>query len=219
MMHTWFECKIRYDKVMENGMNKKVTEPYLVDALSFTEAEARIIEEITPFISGEFTVSDIKRANYSELFEDATGDRWFKCKLQFITLDEKSGAEKKISTYVLVQAGDLREAIKNLDEGMKGTMADYVIASVTETAIMDVYPYASEGEQKEGVVTVEFEGYSKEIESSILEQKSFEIDFNGEIKVKFEKRDIGIIAVNAIDSEGISQKESTFGRLLKYKKN
>ena len=64
MMHTWFECKIRYEKVMENGMNKKVTEPYLVDALSFTEAEARIIEEITPYISGEFTVSDIKRANY-----------------------------------------------------------------------------------------------------------------------------------------------------------
>ena len=62
-MHTWFECKIRYEKTMDNGMNKKVTEPYLVDALSFTEAEARIIEEMTPFISGEFTVSDIKRAN------------------------------------------------------------------------------------------------------------------------------------------------------------
>ncbi len=67
-MHNWFECKIRYEKVAENGMNKKVTEPYLVDALSFTEAESRIIEEITPFISGEFTVADIKRANYSELF-------------------------------------------------------------------------------------------------------------------------------------------------------
>ncbi|SHF53324.1 protein of unknown function [Bacteroides luti] len=148
MMHTWFECKIRYEKVMENGMNKKVTEPYLVDALSFTEAEARIIEEISPFISGEFTVADIKRANYSELFEDETGDRWFRCKLQFVTLDEKSGAEKKTSTNVLVQAGDLREAVKNLDEGMKGTMADYVIASVAETAIMDVYPYSSEPDVK-----------------------------------------------------------------------
>jgi hypothetical protein len=148
MMHTWFECKIRYEKVMENGMNKKVTEPYLVDALSFTEAEARIIEEISPFISGEFTVADIKRANYSELFDDETGDRWFKCKLQFVTLDEKSGAEKKTSTNVLVQAGDLREAVKNLDEGMKGTMADYVIASVAETAIMDVYPYSSEPDVK-----------------------------------------------------------------------
>lgn len=83
MMHTWFECKIRYERVMENGMNKKVTEPYLVDALSFTEAEARIIEEMTPFISGEFTISDIKRANYSELFpsDEASADRWFKCKL------------------------------------------------------------------------------------------------------------------------------------------
>ena len=118
MMHTWFECKIRYEKVMENGMNKKVTEPYLVDALSFTEAEARIIEEMTPFISGEFTISDIKRANYSELFpsDEESADRWFKCKLIFITLDE----------------------------GMKGTMADYQIASVAETAIMDVYPYSAE---------------------------------------------------------------------------
>ncbi len=145
-MHTWFECKIRYEKVMENGMQKKVMEPYLVDALSFTEAEARIIEEMTPFISGEFTVSDIKRANYSELFpcEDEAADRWFKCKLVFITLDEKSGAEKKTSTQVLVQAADLRDAVKRLDEGMKGTMADYQIASVAETAIMDVYPYSAE---------------------------------------------------------------------------
>ena len=149
-MHTWFECKIRYEKVMENGMQKKVTEPYLVDALSFTEAEARIIEEMTPFISGEFTVSDIKRANYSELFpsEEEAADRWFKCKLIFITLDEKSGAEKKTSTQVLVQAADLRDAVKKLDEGMKGTMADYQIGSVAETAIMDVYPYSAEPNDK-----------------------------------------------------------------------
>ena len=123
-MHTWFECKIRYEKVMENGMQKKVTEPYLVDALSFTEAEARIIEEMTPFISGEFTVSDIKRANYSELFpsDEESADRWFKCKLIFITLDEKAVLKKKTSTQVLVQAADLRDAVKKLDEGMKGTM-------------------------------------------------------------------------------------------------
>lgn len=142
MMHTWFECKVRYEKVMENGASKKVTEPYLVDALSFTEAEARIIEEVSPFISGEFTVSDIKRANYSELFdsENTEADRWFKCKLLFITLDEKSGAERKTATTVLVKAKDLRDAVKNLDEGMKGTMADYTIASVAETAIMDVFP-------------------------------------------------------------------------------
>lgn len=81
MMHTWFEGKIRYEKVAENGMNKKVTEPYLVDALSFTEAEARFIEEVTPFIAGEFTVTDIKRANYSEIFpsDEEAADKWYKC--------------------------------------------------------------------------------------------------------------------------------------------
>ena len=143
MMHNWFECKIRYEKVAENGMNKKVTEPYLVDALSFTEAESRIIKEITPFISGEFTVADIKRANYSELFpcEEDAADRWFKCKLYFITLDEKSGAEKKTAAQMLAQASNLKDAIAVLEDGMKGTLADYTIASVTETQLMDVFPF------------------------------------------------------------------------------
>ena len=150
MMHTWFTCKICYEKTLENGMNKKVTEPYLVDALSFTEAEARIIEEMTPFISGEFTVADVTRARYSELFyaEDASADRWYKVKLGFITLDEKSGAEKKTYTNVLVQAADLRDAVKRLDAGMKGSMADYIIVSVAETAIMDVYPYEADPDVK-----------------------------------------------------------------------
>ena len=145
MMHNWFECSIRYEKVAENGMNRKVTEAYLVDALSFTEAEARIIEEMNPYINGVFTVSGVKRAGYRELFpsEEDAADRWFKCKLFFITLDEKSGAEKKTPTTVLVQASDLRDAVKKLDEGMKGTLADYVIGSVAET-IMDVYPYTAD---------------------------------------------------------------------------
>lgn len=153
MMHTWFRCVARYEKQAENGMNVKVSEPYLVDALSYTEAEARFLSELTPFINGEFTVSDIRRANYSEIFEDETGDRWFECKLQFITLDEKSGSEKKTSTHVLVQAGDLREAITNLDKGMRGTMADYVIASVKETAIMDIFKYEVVEEASEAVVS------------------------------------------------------------------
>lgn len=150
MNSNWFECKVRYEKVMENGMNKKVTEPYLVDALSFTEAEARIIEEVSPYISGEFTVSDINRANYTELFssDEEAADRWFKVKLLFITLDEKSGSEKKTASYVLVKAADLRDAVKKLDEGMKGTMVDYVIASVAETPIMDVYPFRAEKNEK-----------------------------------------------------------------------
>ena len=141
-MHSWFECKVSFEKVLENGMQKKVTEPYLVDALSFTEAEARIIEEIHPFISGEFTVTDIKRARLSELFFNENGDRFYKIKVYFITLDEKSGAEKKTAAQMLAQACTLKEAIAVLEEGMKGTMADYTIASVTETMLMDVFPFS-----------------------------------------------------------------------------
>ena len=141
-MHSWFECKVSFEKVLENGMQKKVTEPYLVDALSFTEAEARIIEEIRPFISGEFTVTDIKRARLSELFFNENGDRFYKIKVYFITLDEKSGAEKKTAAQMLAQACTLKEAIAVLEEGMKGTMADYTIASVTENMLMDVFPFS-----------------------------------------------------------------------------
>lgn len=144
-MQKWFECSLKYDKVMENGLEKKVTELYLVDALSITEAEARLIEEMNPFMQGEFQCKGIKEAKYSEIFfsEEESADRYFKCKLLFITLDEKSGKEKTTSTQILVQAADLRDAVKKLDEGMKGTMADYLIASVSETKIMDVYPYES----------------------------------------------------------------------------
>ena len=151
MLHTWFTCKISYEKTLENGMNKKVTEPYLVDALSFTEAEARIIEEMTPYVSGEFSVAAVGRAKFSEIFfaeDDINASYWYKVKLGFIVLDEKTGSEKKTFTNVLVQATDLRDAVKRLDEGMKGSMADYIIVSVAETPIMDVYPYEAPADAK-----------------------------------------------------------------------
>ena len=143
MYHNWFESKVRYEKTMENGKVKKVAEPYLVDALSFTEAEARTIEEVTPFISGEFTIMAMKRAANSETFLFDNGDRFFKCRLAFITLDEKSGAERKTKSTMLVQANDLQQAKDRLVEQMKGTMADYTIEKVEETDIVDVYPYAT----------------------------------------------------------------------------
>ena len=144
----WFECKVSYEKLMENGMQKKVTEPYLVDALSFTEAEARIIEEVKHTVSGEFMVTDIKRAKIAELFFNEAGDRYYKFKVFFITLDEKSGAEKKTAVQMLAQASDLKEAITILETGMKGTMSDYVIGSITETAIMDVFPFSADAKTK-----------------------------------------------------------------------
>lgn len=143
-MYNWFECKVKYDKMLESGIQKSVTEPYLVDALSFTEAEARIIEEMKPFISGEFSVSDIKRVKYAESFFSEKGDRYYKAKLYFITLDEKSGTEKKTAVNMLVQASEVKEAVEIIEAEMKKTMVDYAIASVIETAIMDVFPYHAE---------------------------------------------------------------------------
>ncbi len=146
MMHNWFETKVRYSKMGENGVEKKVTESYLVDALSCTEAEARTIEEMSPYITGEFQISSVKKVDYSELFL-GEGDYFFKCKVLFITINE-SGAEKKTATNMLVQASDLRDAIQKLDKGMEGSMADYQISSVIETEILDVYPYSTKEESE-----------------------------------------------------------------------
>ena len=143
-MHNWFECKISYEKTTEDGMQRKVLEAYLVDALSFTEAEARIIKEMRPFISGEFMVMDIRRARYAESFLNDQGDRYYRAKINMITLDEKSGMEKKTAVQMLAQASTLPDAINVIGKEMKGTMADYEIASITETSILDVFPFVVE---------------------------------------------------------------------------
>ena len=138
-MTNYYECHVKYEKTLETGTQAKVDEAYLVDAMSFTEAEARIIEEITPFIVGEFEVSAVKRAKISELFYDANGDKWYRCKVMFITLDEKTGQEKKAASMMYVQASDFQTAVKNLENGMKGTMADWEIHTITETKVLKVY--------------------------------------------------------------------------------
>ncbi|MCF0213193.1 MAG: DUF4494 domain-containing protein [Muribaculaceae bacterium] len=139
-MPNWFECKVRYHRQMENGATKKVTEPYMVDALSFTEAEARITEEMTPFISGEFDVSAVaKRSKISEIFRDDTADKWYLAKVAFITLDEKTAAEKRSVTEMLVAGKDFKGAYENLLDGMKTTLADWELVSLAETPLMDVY--------------------------------------------------------------------------------
>lgn len=140
-MALWFECKVRYERMAENGVVKKVNEPYIVDALSFTEAETRIIDKITPYISGDFSISAVKKTRISEIFFDDRGDKFYMVKVNFISLDEKSGVEKKSANFMLVQASDFSDSLKKFEEGMKGTLADYEIASISETPIMDVFPF------------------------------------------------------------------------------
>ncbi len=143
-MHNWFECKIKYEKTAEEGKIAKVSESYLVDALSFTEAEARIIEEMKPFISGEFEVANIKRLRINEMFFNENSDKWYRSRVNYVTLDEEKGIEKRTGVTMMVQASDMKEALEGIIEGMKGSLADYEIALITETTIMDVYKYGKE---------------------------------------------------------------------------
>lgn len=140
-MNNWFQCKVKYERNGDDGSITKVSESYLIDALSFTEAEERINEEMKPFISGDFLVSDIKRARISELFENENGDKWYRCKVNFISLDEEKGVEKRVASTMYAQASTLKEAVEVIEKGMQGTLADYEIASVVETNVMDVFKY------------------------------------------------------------------------------
>ena len=140
---TWFECKIRYEKTMEDGLPKKVSEVYVVDALSFSEAEERIMEEMLPYNLVDIEIVDVKIAPYREVFfaDDNLADQWFKAKLSFITIDERTDKEKRTSMMYLVNAGNISSAINNIGEVMSGTMIDYVTTSISATKIMDVFEY------------------------------------------------------------------------------
>ncbi len=137
----WLLCKIKYEKTTEEGTEKKVTEQFIVNALSFTEAEANITNEMSSYISGQFEVADLSICPFKEIFfsDNNLDDKWYKAKLQFITIDEKTEKEKRSTVNYLVQASSINGAIKNIDEVMKNTMIDYVSCSVQETQILDVY--------------------------------------------------------------------------------
>ena len=146
----WFEAKIRYEKMMEDGCLKKVTETYVVDALSFGEAEKRILEEMTSYVSGEVEVCALKIAPYKDIFfaDNNIDDKWYVAKLAFITIDEKTDKEKKTRVCYLVNAGNINAAVKNIEEQMAGTMIDYDTFNVSETQILDVFEYKPKGENK-----------------------------------------------------------------------
>ncbi len=148
MSVTWFECKVKYKKTHESGEQKMTTDTYLLDAVSYTEAEARISEEMTAYTSEDFRIMNIKVANFSEVHPFENSDRWFKAKVSLVALDEESGKEKKTNIYLLVQANDVKEAFENTTQAMEETMGDYTIPSITESPILDVFPYFT-GEEKQ----------------------------------------------------------------------
>ena len=192
MSATWYECKVKYRKMSDTGAQKVTTEPYLVDAISYTEAETRINEEMKAYISDEFKITNIKVANFAEIHPFENTDRWFKSKVSLIAFDEESGKERKTNMYLLVQANDVKEAYDNTVAVMKDTMGEYTIPSITESPIMDVFPYFSgeEGELerihkfneiKDSVPEVEETEEAKEIlEDEALALVSADVDLDEE---------------------------------------
>lgn len=148
---TWYETKVKYQKTMEDGSEKVVTERYVVDALSFTEAESAIIDEMSVYASGELKVSNLGKAAYGEIFfsDVDEDDKWYKAKLQFITLDEKTGKERRTNVTYLVQAKSLARALRYVDEVMGKTMIDYDIVGLYETIIFDVFEHHAPANNEE----------------------------------------------------------------------
>lgn len=143
-MNTWFQCKVKYQKLDEEGRQKFVTEPYLLDAVSFTEAESRAFEKLGEEIDGEFSVTNLSKTNFTEIVPNENADDWYKCKVAFVMLDEDSGKEKKVNNYFLVQANNVKEAVEGVEESLKEMLVPFEIPSVALTPIMEVWPYFSD---------------------------------------------------------------------------
>lgn len=141
MTKNWFETTVRYDRTMDNGLIKKSTEKYLVESFNPTEAESRITDLLVPLVSGEFAVKSVTESKFSEFIEDNTlgNDCFFSATVEFITLDEVSGKEKKVANKFLVQNNQIEYAIAAIHEFMHGCISDYNITEVKLTNIIDVY--------------------------------------------------------------------------------
>jgi hypothetical protein len=140
-MQTWFECKVKYVKVLESGKEHTLIENFLLDAVSFTDAETRLIRQMQQMVKGEFTVIDIKKSKIGEVFPYNNGEWWFKATINLITIDEETGKEKKLRTFYLVMADDIKEALARLDESLSFMVIPYVVSSLAVSTIVDVFPY------------------------------------------------------------------------------
>lgn len=149
-MQTWFEVKVKYVKIDNDGRERKMGESYLVDAVSFTDAEARIIQQMQQVIRGEFHIDNIKKSNIIEIFPAESGEFWYKARIAIVTIDEKAGKEKKVNNHFLVAADDFKEALQRLEEGLSYILVPYHTTSMALSTIVDVFPYFA-GDQPQEV--------------------------------------------------------------------
>jgi len=148
-MQTWFETKVAYNKIDQDGRERKVTESYIIDAVSYTDAEARIVTELQQVIRGEFKITDIKQSNIIEIFPNESGEYYWKARIAIVTIDERAGKEKKVNNYFLVQADDFKEALQRLEEGLSYILVPYNTTSMALSPIVDVFPYFGDDRKPE----------------------------------------------------------------------
>lgn len=160
-MNSWFTVKVKYTKQLEDGTFKRVSEPYLVAAMIFTDAEARIYEELGALIRGEFVVNGINRTDVHDIFHYEDSDVWYRCKINFESGDggEEGQKAKKVSQNFLISAHSVKDAYERLKESLGGMMIDFVIPTISVSPIVDIFPFGDEGEDR---VAVDFEKQVKE---------------------------------------------------------
>ena len=143
-MNNWFTVKVKYTKQLENGDFKRVTEPYLLAAMTFTDAEARIYEELGAVIRGEFSVTTISRTDFHDIFHYDDSDTWYKCKITYEGATEDSDKPKKVTQNFLITAHSVKEAYERMQESLSTLMVDFMIPSITVSPIVDIFPYNEE---------------------------------------------------------------------------
>lgn len=161
-MTNWYTVKVKYTKEFQDGTLKRVTEPYLVSSISFTDAEARIYQEVGEFIRGEFLVTSISKTDFADIFQYDDAEVWYKAKVSYVSEDADSGKETKVNNNFLVSAHNVKEAYERIEESLKGLMVTYEIPTVSVTQIVEIFPY----------VAMEDEGADIQEETEDIEEES-----------------------------------------------
>ena len=177
-MQTWFECKVKYVKIDDDGRERKVNEVYLVDAVTFTDAETRIIQQIQTMVRGEFVVENIKKSNIIEIFPHEAGEWWYKAKIGIVTIDENAGKEKKINNYFLVAADDIKQALQRLEEGLSYILVPYQTTSIAVCNIIDVFPYFEDKVNQ--AIPSNLKPLAQVINSQVLEDEDLDVVYSDE---------------------------------------
>jgi hypothetical protein len=177
-MQTWYECKVKYLKIDQGGFERKVNDNYLIDAVSFTDAETRIYEIMKELTRGDFQVVNIKRSNISEIISPDNGEWWYKAKISFVSIDEEKGKEKKLSNYVIIMADDINDALKQLEKGLEYMLVPYVCTSIQLSTIADVFPYVPGEHVKPTVKTQNPNPFEEEVEDTEEVEEELEEDEN-----------------------------------------